>query len=348
MWRAIVLALLAYSVFQLFSPAPASAEDSKGGWVTTSSSGGVNAAYADFNEDCMIDVFDEQGAAFRYGASFGLPLYDQRHDVYPQGQTYDYPPPRDSYGVEIGDDSTISIHDLQFVFGRDSMSCLMYWDPNLSMGEYSYKSDTPTGPGTACGMPLTNPPGSDYYKDPIGVVFYGNATASRLEEEAQQHGYPTIDHSDDQRFWEVGRCTFEDVDAREDRGWTCGFPDLVCESWHFRAEVGAKEVSTQWGPWGGHVTWGTFAVATPHFDDDDNSCDHFVPEVFPYPDELYPGFQGSGFEAGTWMLYYRFFSQGHTLAGEEYWGNTQPILQDCGWPPQIPQGDGWVYYLEIP
>jgi hypothetical protein len=103
------------------------------------------------------------------------------------------------------------------------------------------------------------------------------------------------------------------------------------------------------GPEGGHVNWGTFAVATPHFDDDDNTCGHFVPQVFPYPEDLYPGFQGSGFEAGAWMTYHRFVEEGgHGSAGSEYWGNTQPILQPCGWPPQLPQGNGWVYRIWIP
>ena len=190
MWRAIVLAMVAYTVLQLPSPQPASA-DGKDGWVDRSGPSG-NAAYVDFNNDCEINVLDEQTVAFRYASFYGLLLYHQRFDVQPQWKNYDYPPPRDAQGYEIGDDWDIDMADLQSAFGRDGFTCLMFWDPDTSMGEYSYKDSTPTGPGTACGVPVTNPPGSAYYVDPIGTAFYGNATASRLEQEAQDHGFPSL------------------------------------------------------------------------------------------------------------------------------------------------------------
>jgi hypothetical protein len=342
MWRAILLAMMACIVLQLSSAPSASAVDSKGKWVLSRIHGGLNMAYADFNNDCAINVLDEQASAFRYGSFYGLLLYDQRFDLEPQAGTYDYPPPHDAQGYEIGDDWDIDIKDLQVVFGRDGGTCVVFWDPNVSMGEYSYKDSTPTGPGTACGVPVTNPPGSAYYVDPIGTVFFADATASRLEQEAQAHGFPDIEHNPEQRFWETGQCSFEDVDARYNREWTCTWDP--CESWHFRAEVGADESS--WG--GGHVNWGKFAVATPHFDDDQNvvGCGHFVPEVFPYPEELYPGFAGSGFEAGTYWVYLQFVVfGGHGFAGTEYWGNTRPI-QQCK-TDEWPEGDGHVYYIEI-
>jgi hypothetical protein len=275
-WRAVVLGLAVFTICQLFSPSLASAQDSKGQWANSPRWGwGDVAPYTGVappdGGDCVVDVVDLQSMAVRWGTFYGLLYYHQDFDLEPDIRD----------GISNNDDDyDIDIKDLQIAWGRSDAACVMFWDPNLSMGEYSYKDSTPTGPGTACTETAKDPPGSTYYKDPIGVLFYGNATASRLEQEAQQHGYPTIEHDDEQRFWEVGRCTFEDVDAREDRPWTCGGPvGDPCESWHFRAEVGADP--REWGTWGGHVNWGTFAVATPHFDDDDQFCGHFVPQVFP-------------------------------------------------------------------
>lgn len=325
-----------------------------GGWTKTAPYG-INVAYADFNQDCVIDVLDEQASAFRYGASFGSSLYSQRYDVIPQAWDYDYPPPRDQWGNEIGDDWTINILDVQFVFGRDYMNCAMFYDPETLMGMYSYESETPTGPGTACGLPVTDPPSaSEYAVDPIGVVFYGNATASRLEQEAGEHDYPQLAGDPEQRFWEVGRCTFEDVDARLDREWTCTPPFDSCESWHFRAEVADVGqyiwwTDIDWPPSYGTTTWGIYATATPHFDDDCYPWEHFVPEVFPYPEELYPGFEGSGFEAGTYQLTRQFVTYGgHDFAGTEYWGNIERIQQGACATNQWPRGDGNVYYIRIP
>jgi len=60
----------------------------------------------DVNLDCNVDVLDEQAIAFRYGASFGLLLYDQWFDLQPMLADFD-----------------IDIKDLQFVFGRDGSQC---------------------------------------------------------------------------------------------------------------------------------------------------------------------------------------------------------------------------------
>jgi hypothetical protein len=60
----------------------------------------------DLNLDCNVDVLDEQAIAFRYGASFGLLLYDNWFDLQPLLADFD-----------------IDIKDLQFVFGRDGSTC---------------------------------------------------------------------------------------------------------------------------------------------------------------------------------------------------------------------------------
>jgi len=148
MWRAIVLGSAVYLVLQLFTPAPVSAVDSEGYWKW------LGVDFADFNQDCIIDLMDMQLILWRYGSSFGLPppwdqYYDQRYDVEPDA----------SDGIEgNNEDWDIDIKDIQYVFGRNWLNCLDSWDPNLSMGEYSYKAETPTGPGTACTDTAKSPP----------------------------------------------------------------------------------------------------------------------------------------------------------------------------------------------
>ena len=271
---------------------------------------------ADFNADCVIDIIDMQMIAFRYGSGFGQPFYQQRFDLEP-----------DMYQVHV--DYDIDIKDLQKVFGRSGYTCLMFWDPETSMGAYSLAAGSETVCKSAAEFYSIS---SANYVDPITVVFYENASASRLEQEAQAHGLPSIEHDDEQRFWEIKDCTFEDVDARGDRGWTCG-PADSCESWHFRAEIG-----------GFHVDWGTFAVATPHFDDDCWPWGHFVPQVFPYPEELYPGFSGSGFDAGREWIKIQFNPSYMVV---EYWGNRQSIRQGGCAQDQWPRSNGWVYFIPI-
>jgi hypothetical protein len=60
----------------------------------------------DLNLDCQVNVQDEQLIAYRYGASFGLLLYDPFYDLEPKTTDYD-----------------VDIKDLQFVWGRDGSQC---------------------------------------------------------------------------------------------------------------------------------------------------------------------------------------------------------------------------------
>jgi hypothetical protein len=66
----------------------------------------VRALEGDLSRDCRVNVHDEQLVAHRYGAFFGLLLYDQFYDLEP-----------------VQGDFDIDIKDLQFVFGRDGTSC---------------------------------------------------------------------------------------------------------------------------------------------------------------------------------------------------------------------------------
>jgi hypothetical protein len=66
----------------------------------------VRMLEGDLDLDCDVDVGDAQAIAFRYGASWGLQLYDQWFDLEPK------------YA-----DQDIDIKDLQFVFGRNFSTC---------------------------------------------------------------------------------------------------------------------------------------------------------------------------------------------------------------------------------
>jgi hypothetical protein len=66
----------------------------------------VRMLEGDLNLDCMVNVLDEQIIAQRYGAFFGLLLYDPFYDLEPKLTDFD-----------------IDIKDIQFVFGRDGSMC---------------------------------------------------------------------------------------------------------------------------------------------------------------------------------------------------------------------------------
>ena len=87
----------------------------------------VQALEGDLNQDCKVNVFDDQIIARRYGASFGSLLYDP---------FYDLEPPQ-------GDDD-IDIKDLEFVFGRNGWTCR---PPTPT------PTPTPTGTATATSTP---------------------------------------------------------------------------------------------------------------------------------------------------------------------------------------------------
>jgi hypothetical protein len=63
----------------------------------------------DVNGDCAVDVVDQQLLAFRWGASIGSLLYNDRFDLEPSGQ--------------INSDGDIDIKDVQFVYGRHGSTC---------------------------------------------------------------------------------------------------------------------------------------------------------------------------------------------------------------------------------
>jgi len=66
----------------------------------------VRMLEGDVDLDCDVDVNDDQAIAFRYGAFFGLQMYDQWFDLEPKFADFD-----------------IDIKDLQFVFGRNWSTC---------------------------------------------------------------------------------------------------------------------------------------------------------------------------------------------------------------------------------
>ena len=66
----------------------------------------VRMLEGDLNLDCEVNVLDQQAIAFRYGAGFGLLLYDKFYDLEPKLV-----------------DNDIDVKDLQFVWGRDGSIC---------------------------------------------------------------------------------------------------------------------------------------------------------------------------------------------------------------------------------
>jgi len=66
----------------------------------------VRMLEGDIDLDCDVDVVDDQALAFRYGARWGMQIYDLWYDLEPKYS-----------------DDDIDIKDLQFVFGRNYSTC---------------------------------------------------------------------------------------------------------------------------------------------------------------------------------------------------------------------------------
>jgi len=185
--------------------------------------------------------------------------------------------------------------------------------------------------GSTCNNRLAN------YVDPVGTILMKSArpaTATRVLRDTA--GLRTTDTSGDQRMYRNGTCSYESVDSAENAGGS--LTDPVMERNHVRCWTGMSR----------HETYGYYVNCTPHFDDDDNRCGHYVPEVYPYPERVYPGFSGSGFTAMRWILYDELVSDGpYRLKRTEYWGNRTPIHQGCGGGDEDAAGNGYVDFIEI-
>ena len=92
----------------------------------------LSALEGDVNSDCFVNVRDEQLVAHRYGAFFGVLLYDQFYDLEPA----------------LTGDFDIDIKDLQFVFGRDGSECPAS-TPTPTATSTAVPSNTPTATETA-------------------------------------------------------------------------------------------------------------------------------------------------------------------------------------------------------
>ena len=95
----------------------------------------VRALEGDFNQDCIINIFDEQDIALRYQALFGTLLYNLWYDVEP-----------------VQGDFDIDIKDLQFVFGRHGWLC-----PKPTPTPTPTLTGTATPTPTATGTPPLTP-----------------------------------------------------------------------------------------------------------------------------------------------------------------------------------------------
>jgi hypothetical protein len=74
----------------------------------TDASATVRMLEGDINNDCVVDVADDQSEAFRYGQFFGQLNYNRFYDLEPN----------------ISPDFDIDIKDLQTVFGRNGSTCI--------------------------------------------------------------------------------------------------------------------------------------------------------------------------------------------------------------------------------
>jgi len=79
--------------------------------------GGPGSPSVPQGPNCVVDVFDAQNVAFRWGVHLGSLLYNSFMDLEPSGQ--------------VKGDGDIDIKDIQFVFGRFASTCANPWPAQL-------------------------------------------------------------------------------------------------------------------------------------------------------------------------------------------------------------------------
>lgn len=169
------------------------------------------------------------------------------------------------------------------------------------------------------------------WKDPITVAFVYGAAPAVVDYHGRAYGDAWGDDDDEQRFYDHGRCGFEDVDLSNHEE----FPPRG--RYHMRAHTATNGS----GGWDEDPQWGVFSVATPHRDEPTLDCvgesGHIVPEEY---------YGVSGFVAGRQDVLERWVTNGdHYIAAWDYWYNTAAILQ-CD-EENEPASAGWVAYVAM-
>jgi hypothetical protein len=159
--------------------------------------------------------------------------------------------------------------------------------------------------------------------DPITVVFYGYATASRTSNHIKFHTGWGGGSGGNQYFASHGECggtTYQDYSA-------CG----TCTRYHVRMRQTYDD----------DATFGTTTTGTPHHEDW-TYCGHAVDKGGV---NLGGGGQ-SGFDQGRSRIYTALASaSGHGYGGDSNWGNTQEFQQcDHDWA----GSHGSVFWFRIP
>ena len=179
--------------------------------------------------------------------------------------------------------------------------------------------------------------GHERERDPVTVVFYGYAKASRALNHVQAHTGWSVRPTPRQSFETWGNC-----------GKTYG--ELASgRFWEDRFHVRVRKASRRYG------TWGTTALATPHHEDyiwwnpgfqspqDKIKCIHAVDKggVGPNGGGLYSGFMRGRDELVNRMT----TSAHHRPVYMAYWQNTREFKQcDQDWA----GSDGYVAWVKIP
>lgn len=149
--------------------------------------------------------------------------------------------------------------------------------------------------------------------DPVTVVFYASATGSRSLNHVQYHGGWTHTSGSPQHFGTHGECYA--MNGQRANGGS------FSSRWHIRVRQTHHT----------DANWGTTAMGSPHRDEW-TGCGHAVPS--------------NGFNTGrTQIVNMLSPSPHHTHSHNEFWGNTQAMLQCTQ---QTAASNGYVAWISMP
>ena len=180
----------------------------------------------------------------------------------------------------------------------------------------------------------------DQLKDPINVIFAKRGMPDRVSRHATDHGGWEV-HTNSPSSTQCFLDHLPEYGSLQQQHDSNASNNGACRGrYHMRYRTGSHPD----GSWDFDPSWGFFAAAAAHHEDE-YFCGHVVDHNLDPFDSDKP-YGVSGFDMGRNDILENWVMNGpHSLLSTEDWGNTQPMRQADG---EYSWSDGWVYYITMP